>query len=662
MFDAENTIKSGADLEVRPDNEDSASTFSDRVALLYESLPLALSAILVNGAILSAVQWSTAGKTRVTIWFAFTLLIVLLRAGLYYAFRRQAPADRATHSSRWLNLFLIGVLGSGLLWGSTGYFFFPANEPTHQLFVVFIVGGMAAGAITTLSASFTAIMLFLVPALGPLIVLLFLGDSPLSATMSGMVALFLLMLTTTAWRSNQLIIESLRRHYARERAEATLRFQVYHDSLTGLPNRRLLVDRLEQEVARCKRHHYMAAVLFIDIDRFKTINDSLGHVAGDALLREIATRLRASVRKEDTAARLGGDEFVVVLPELGSDEVPVARKAGRLARKIAHILSESYLVDERALHVTSSIGIALCPVDGDTDANEILKQADIAMYRAKELGRNTIQFYQPDMQIAINKRLVLENELRVALQRNEMELYFQPQLDIDGRIVSAEALLRWNNPERGLVSPGDFIPIAEETGIILPLGEWVLHAACTQLKSWMDSADLGQIKRFPGIAINVSPRQFQQVDFFQRVQRIIEQTGVDPRYVELELTEGMLTENIEDTARKMEQLSNLGVLLAIDDFGTGYSSLYFLKRLRLDRIKIDQSFIRDVTTDASSATIVQTIILMAHNLGLNVIAEGVETETELRFLRERGCNSYQGYYFSKPLPRDTFFRYLTDAC
>ncbi len=660
MFDVESTIKSGTGLEVKSDNEDSASTFPDRVALLYESLPLALSAILINGAILSAVQWTAAGKTNVTIWFSLTLLVVLLRSGLYYAFRRQSSSEPAAHSARWLNLFLIGVLASGALWGSTGYFLFPANGPTHQLFVVFVVGGMAAGAITTLSASFRAIMLFLIPALSPLIVLLFLSDSPLNVTMSVMVTLFLLMLTATAWRSNRLIIQSLRRRYARERAEATLRFQAYHDSLTGLPNRRLLVDRLEQEIARCKRHNYMAAVLFIDIDRFKTINDSLGHAAGDALLRTIATRLKANLRKEDTAARLGGDEFVVVLPELGSDEIPVAGKAGRLAQKIGHILSESYQVDGRALHVTSSIGIALCPVD-DTDANEVLKQADIAMYRAKELGRNTVRFYQPDMQIAINKRLVLENELRVALQRNEMELYFQPQLDADGRIVAAEALLRWNNPERGLVSPGEFIPIAEETGIILPLGEWVLRTACTQLKSWMDSADLGQIKQFPGIAINVSPRQFQQQDFFQRVQRIIEQTGVDPRYVELELTEGMLTENIEDTARKMEQLSGLGVLLAIDDFGTGYSSLYYLKHLRLDRIKIDQSFIRDVTTDANSATIVQTIILMAHNLGLNVIAEGVETETELRFLRDKGCNSYQGYYFSKPLPRDRFFQYLQAA-
>lgn len=636
-------------------DDDSLPIFSDQVDLLYASLPLALYAILINAAILSAVQLTAVGKTSVSIWFGLTLAVTLLRFGLYYTFRSKTPGTN--HSTLWLRLFLVGALCSGILWGSTAYFFFLSNEPTHQLFVIFVVGGMAAGAVTTLSASFSTIMLFLVPAMSPFIVLLFMEGSSLSMTMGGMVALFMLMLSITAWRSSKMIVKSLKRRYARKRAEAMMKFQACHDSLTELPNRRLLLDRLEQEISRCKRHDHMAAVLFIDVDRFKTINDSLGHTIGDALLQEIAKRLEDNVRKEDTAARLGGDEFVVVLSEMGEDEALVAREIRRRAESIENLLSESYQVEGRTLHITSSIGIALCPVNG-ADADEILKQADIAMYHAKELGRNTIQFYLPDMQVAINKRLVIENELRVALQRNEMELYFQPQLDADGQVVWAEALLRWNNPERGLVLPGDFITIAEETGIILPLGEWVLYAACTQLKIWMDSADTRQIKQFPGIAINVSPRQFRQQDFFQRVQHIIEETGVDPGYIELELTESMLTGNIEDTAQKMAQLSNLGILLAIDDFGTGYSSLYYLKRLRLDRIKIDQSFIRDVTTDSSSATIVQTIIVMAQNLGMDVIAEGVETGKELRFLREKGCKNYQGYYFSKPLPHDRFLQYL----
>jgi EAL domain-containing protein (putative c-di-GMP-specific phosphodiesterase class I) len=262
------------------------------------------------------------------------------------------------------------------------------------------------------------------------------------------------------------------------------------------------------------------------------------------------------------------------------------------------------------------------------------------------------------MQLAASRRLAIENELRDALQRNEMELHFQPQVDTDGRIVGAETLLRWHHPERGMVSPADFIPVAEETGIILALGEWVLATACAQLKSWMDATEPELREDFPGIAVNVSPRQFRQQDFFQRVQHVIRQAGVDPRYIELELTEGMLIENIEDTADKMERLSDLGVRLSIDDFGTGYSSLQYLKRLHLDRIKIDQSFVRDVPADSSSATIVQTIIIMAHNLGLGIIAEGVETETELQFLRENGCYTYQGYYFSRPLPRDEYFRYL----
>jgi EAL domain-containing protein (putative c-di-GMP-specific phosphodiesterase class I) len=280
------------------------------------------------------------------------------------------------------------------------------------------------------------------------------------------------------------------------------------------------------------------------------------------------------------------------------------------------------------------------------------------MYRAKELGRNTTQFYRPDMQRAAKDRMAMENDLREALQRNEMELYFQPQLDADGRNVAAEALLRWHHTERGMVSPAEFIPVAEDTGIILELGEWVLITACAQLKSWMELADRGVIKQFPTISVNVSPRQFRQQNFLQRVQQVIEQSNVDPRCVELELTESMLIDDIEDTAHKMEQLARLGVRLAIDDFGTGYSSLHYLKKLQLHRIKIDQSFVRNVHTDAGSAVIVKTIILMAHNLGLEVIAEGVETEAELRFLRENGCLNYQGYYFSKPLPGDMFLRYL----
>ena len=634
---------------------DTASIYADRVDQLYASLPLTFVAIAINGAILSAVMWNAAGHFNVSLWFGLQMALTLLRFGVYQAYRRRSDSGR--DSNRWLSLFLAGVLGSGVLWGSSAWLLFPGNDPAHQLFVMFVLAGMAAGAITTLSASFVATLSFLLPALVPMIFTLFRADAPFSATMGLMLALFLVMIATSGWRNNRLTVESLRRRYEREAAEAAIEFQSCHDSLTELPNRRLLVDCLDQEISRCRRHHHLAAVLFIDIDRFKTINDSLSHTVGDALLHEVAVRLKRNLREEDTAARLGGDEFAVILSQLGNDEILAARKTRRLAEKIGNILAEPYEVNGQVLHVTASIGIAMCPLDG-ADADETLKQSDIAMYRAKQIGRGSIQFFLPDMQQTTQQRLTLENELRHALERDEMELYFQPQLDADGRVLGAEALLRWHHPERGMVSPAEFVPVAEETGIILPLGEWVLASACARLKAWMESEQAGGIAPFPYIAVNVSPRQFRQQDFFQRVQHIIRQAGVDPAYIELELTEGMLIENIDDTAYKMERLSDLGIRLSIDDFGTGYSSLSYLTRLHLDRIKIDQSFVRNAPGDASSATIVQTIIIMAQHLGLEVIAEGVETEAELAFLRDKGCLAYQGFYFSKPLPSEEFFRYL----
>jgi diguanylate cyclase (GGDEF)-like protein len=486
---------------------------------------------------------------------------------------------------------------------------------------------------------------------------LYLLDTSLSLAMSAMLSLFLGMSCISGWRFNILIKKSFLRQYEREQAEAIIEFQAVHDSLTGLPNRRLLIDRMAQEISRCKRHNYTSAVLFIDIDRFKSINDSLGHAVGDALLRKVTERLKRNVRNEDTAARLGGDEFAIVLSELAQDEALAAKRAQHLAEKIRHILSDPYEVNGHALHITPSIGIAMFPIER-ADANEILKQSDIAMDRAKKVGRNSIQFFQPQMQVAAKDRLAIVNGLREALQCNEMELHYQPQLNAKGEIVGAEALLRWNHSERGKILPYEFITIAEETGIILMLGEWVLRTACSELKRWINITDRGQANPLPSISINVSPKQFRQRDFFERFQNIIENLDIDPRCIELELTEGMLIENIEETAFKMEQLSGLGVRLAIDDFGTGYSSLHYLTHLPLHRIKIDQSFIRNMLNDPGSATVVQSIISLAHNLGLDVIAEGVETEAELTFLQEKGCNIYQGYYFSKPLSEKAFSRYL----
>ncbi|MEN8133580.1 MAG: EAL domain-containing protein, partial [Pseudomonadota bacterium] len=440
----------------------------------------------------------------------------------------------------------------------------------------------------------------------------------------------------------------------RRKAAELIEHQATFDALTNLPNRRLLLDRVVQALARCRRHEHKGALLFLDLDQFKHINDSLGHPVGDALLREVSKRLKKGLREEDTPARLGGDEFVVLFSELSDNPKQAAQQAQAGAEKIQTKLAAPYTIHNHELHITVSIGIAMFPME-DESADDIVRYADTAMYRAKEAGRNTIRFFLPSMQLAAQQRLRLQNDLRQALLRNEFQLYFQPQVDASGNIIGAEALLRWQHPKRGNIAPVCFIPVAEETGQILAIGEWVLESALSQLKAWTN--DIAEFS-LRNLAINVSPRQFRQEDFVLQIERVLGQTGADPQRLTLELTEGILVENLEDTIQKMEALKMLGVRFSIDDFGTGYSSLAYLKRLPLDEIKIDRSFVCDITTDPSDANLVETIITMAQQLGLEVVAEGVETEEQLDFLRRKGCRLFQGYYFSRPQPVEGFAELL----
>ncbi len=437
----------------------------------------------------------------------------------------------------------------------------------------------------------------------------------------------------------------------RKQAEARIEYLAYFDALTELPNRRLLLDRLEQNISRARRYDHFGAMLFLDLDRFKHINDSLGHPIGDALLKEVARRMSLGMRSEDTVSRLGGDEFVMLLSELGEDAINAATMAKQKAEQIQKALAEKYHIMGHELHITPSIGVAMFPSTDEAyeTGNDILRHADTAMYRAKDDGRDTIRFFLPSMQAAADRRLEIEKELRYALEKNEMSLYFQPQVDDAGKLLGAETLARWKHSSKGFISPNTFIPVAEATGLILPIGEWILRNACEHLKKWTD-ADLP----IQHLAVNVSPRQFRQPDFISQVCNILEETGADPSMLGLELTEGMVIDNISDAIEKMQALKQLGIELSIDDFGTGYSSLAYLKRMPLDILKIDQSFVRDIESDANDAAIVDTIISMAHHLDLRVIAEGVETEFELNFLTEKGCRAYQGFYFSKPLPADQF--------
>jgi diguanylate cyclase (GGDEF)-like protein/PAS domain S-box-containing protein len=425
----------------------------------------------------------------------------------------------------------------------------------------------------------------------------------------------------------------------RKLAEERLLHLAHYDVLTSLPNRVLFYDRLKQALAQAKRNQWIIGVMFIDVDRFKNVNDTLGHAVGDRLLQRVSERLIRSVRAGDTVGRLGGDEFAIVLSNLSS-----AQDANLIAQKIMVSFKEPLKLAGVELYVTASIGITLYP-DDSTDQETLIKNADAAMYRAKDVGRNSFRFYTPEMNARALEHLSLENSLRGALERDEFVLYYQPKASLaDGSIVGVEALLRWQHPDRGLVSPGEFMPVLEETGLIIPVGEWVLKAVCEQIRTWRRAG----IAPVP-VAVNFSPRQFASRDLGDTIKRILDEQQVDPRLIEVEITESSLMSNLEDTALILNYVGNLGVGLSIDDFGTGYSSLAYLKRFPFDVLKVDRSFVKDLTTDADDATITRALISMAHNLGLKVVAEGVETEAQLAFLVEHGCDEIQGFYFSRPL-------------
>jgi len=432
---------------------------------------------------------------------------------------------------------------------------------------------------------------------------------------------------------------------ARKLAEDETQRLAFYDTLTGLPNRRLLIDRLghaQVTSARSRRH---GALLFIDLDNFKDLNDTLGHDVGDLLLEQVALRLVSCLREGDTAARFGGDEFVVMLEDLSDQEDEAVRQVERVAEKILARLNAPYELLGREHNSSPSIGITLfCGTA--TSVDELLKRADVAMYQAKAAGRNTLRFFDPQMQAAVLARAALDADLRQGLQRNELLLHYQPMVDGYNDVVGYEALLRWRNPQRGLVTPNEFIPIAEQSGLILAIGQWVLRTACQQLVQWAQQPATERLS----IAINVSARQFRQSDFVEQVTAVLDETGADAQRLKLELTESLLISDVEDAIRKMGALRTRGVRFALDDFGTGYSSLAYLKRLPLDQIKIDQSFVRDVLSDPNDAAIVRTILALARAMDLQAVAEGVETEGQRRFLLDHGCTLFQGYLFGRPGP------------
>ncbi|OYQ42600.1 diguanylate cyclase [Rhodoferax sp. TH121] len=430
-----------------------------------------------------------------------------------------------------------------------------------------------------------------------------------------------------------------------KQAERAIHQLAFYDPLTHLPNRRLLMERLHQAMAVLQRSHTCGALLFIDVDNFKDLNDTLGHSVGDLLLTEIAARLSACTRAQDTLARQGGDEFVAMVQDLGTSLSDAVVHAQHLAEKILRKLSEPYLLDGHAYQTSVSIGVAMFG-GPDSNQDELLKQADLAMYQAKADGRNTVRFFNPQMQAQVTARTALETDLHRALEARQFLLYYQPQVDEQGQTVGVEALVRWQHPVRGLVSPAEFIPVAESSGLILALGEWILETACKQLVRWAAHESTAGLS----IAVNLSARQFRQSDLVAQVQAILQATGAKPERLELELTESQLIDDLGGVIQKMDALKALGVRISLDDFGTGYSSLNVLKRLPLDQLKIDQSFVHDLLLDHSSASIVRAIVTLGDSLHLQVIAEGVETTEQRDALVALGCTHFQGYLFGRPAP------------
>ena len=439
----------------------------------------------------------------------------------------------------------------------------------------------------------------------------------------------------------------------RKASEERIHSLSFSDPLTGLPNRRLFMDRLQQAMIGCQRHHRLGALLYVDLDDFKTVNESLGHDQGDLLLQEVARRLSQCVQEGDTAARLGGDEFAIVLDEFSGQSEETASHAEAVAEKLLLALKQPYLLGESTQHRTASVGIALFgqASEGPAEApTEPLRRAELAMYQAKAAGRNTLQFFDPQMQSVVDARAALETGLREAIELQQFQLHYQPQVNARGQVVGAEALVRWLDPNRGMVPPAEFIPLAESSGLILPLGRWVLETACAQLARWRSMPGLSQLS----LSVNVSARQFGEADFAEQVMTTLMRSGIRAQSLKLEMTESMLATNIEDVTAKMNALKGLGLGFSLDDFGTGYSSLSYLKRLPLDQLKIDQGFVRDILVDPNDAAIAKMVVALADSMGLVVIAEGVETEAQRQALAALGCTHYQGYLFSRPLAGPEF--------
>lgn len=622
--------------------EQVADIKSEQIRIIYSTVPLTLFAILVNSAIFSYIQWDVVSHDLILLWFSAVNGLSIARIGLLLRFNTLNSNSKVPVIWEYITLGISVI--SGALWGSLAIWFFPVNDISYQIFTTFVIAGMCAGAVTTLSSMLSSSFSFIMLAMIPLIGQFFLIESAISNAICAMAILFTVMIMLTSNKLNKIIRESLLIRYKRMLAEKTIQYQAYYDELTNLPNRRFLIERLKHEIDRSVRHKKSGAVMFLDIDRFKTINDSLGHAVGDDLLQQVAMRLSKRMRKIDTIARLGGDEFIILVSEVSDEKTEVTTTVDNIAKQVLKLFEQAFCVGEHEIHVSVSIGIAIYSLD-EASPDELLQKSDVAMYEAKEAGRNTSKIFMPEMQQAVNNRQIIVKDLHRALSDDEFELYYQPQVDENNIVFEVEALLRWNHPDKGIVTPDKFIGIAESNGLIINIGEWVLKTACMQFSKISAHNNVT-------VSINVSPRQFEEPSFVDTIKSVINETGINPKKLRLEITENMVLKNIEETIEKMQLLKSIGICFSIDDFGTGYSSLAYLKRLPVDILKIDKSFVLDVNTDPNDAIIVETIIVMARHMQIGVVAEGVENKDIFEFLKSKGCEKFQGYLFGRPVPLD----------
>ena len=607
-------------------------------------------AVFINVIVIVIAFWSIANQTFLTVWALLIFIFIFIRNSMAKSFLSNPHTkqlDNAEYKYKSLTTILNILMSFGII------VIFPYNLPFYQAFLSMIVAGLSAGALMSLSYYKNLVISYLLVLILPFTFFIYIQNSQIHTLISILIILFLVMLILFSKRYHEnildLIISKLKIEKAlkdKEESQEKLRYQAFYDKLTGLANRLTLHDRLEQQFSRLTRHNRYCAILFIDIDHFKTINDSLGHHIGDTLLQAFASRTSDVIRKEDTVARLGGDEFVILLADLDVSKDNAIEKAHQVASKLHNLMKKPILIKQNLLHISISIGINIVTPD-DKDVNNVLKNADIAMYQAKDNGRNTTYFYNHDMGKEIQRKLELSNELREAIKLNQFELYYQPIVKIDtDSIVSAEALIRWNHPTKGLIFPDDFIPFAEESHLIIEMGDFVIEQACKQYKKCAGKLD--------DIAINISSKQFVQPDFVEKIIEATKRNGIHPSSLKLELTESVVVDNLDEVIEKMKLLKSYGFKMAMDDFGTGYSSLSYLKNLPFDFIKIDKSFVTDMIENKDDAILIKTILTISKQFNFAVIAEGVETKEHIEFLKDLKCDFYQGYVKSKPIPANKF--------